>query len=371
MGKWDMVAFDDAIIDITRLAIKINKEDYLSEGQYQIIDQGKKYLAGYSNDAKGLCHDVPAIIFGDHTRILKYIDEPLFIGADGVKLLKVKRSDLYPKFVFYFLKSCRVIDTGYNRHYKWLKEFQVPLPPFSVQVQIADVLDRASALIEKRKAQIKKLDLLEKSQFIEMFGDSVTNPKGWKVCILSDIASSRLGKMLDAKQQTGKTTFKYLANINVQWFRFELSELKEMDFSETDQKEFELKKGDLLICEGGEVGRCAIWNDDIQPCYFQKALHRVRCCKDIILPEYMSRWFYFRAKYNGFEDIIGQATIAHLPGVKLKKLYIPVPPIALQHKYADFIQKVETQRSLLQQSLAKLEQNNKSLIQKCFRGEVL
>ena len=83
--------------------------------------------------------------------------------------------------------------------------------------------------------------------------------------------------MLDAKQQTGKYSYPYLANFNVQWFNFNVDNLNQMDFNEAEQKEFELRDGDLLVCEGGEIGRCAVWHNEIQPCFFQKALHRVRC----------------------------------------------------------------------------------------------
>ncbi|MEA5004518.1 MAG: restriction endonuclease subunit S [Christensenella sp.] len=370
MGKWEYIQFNDAIDDVTKYATKIKKEEYLNQGDYQIIDQGKDSIGGYVCSPDGLYEDVPVIVFGDHTRVFKYVESPLFIGADGVKLLKVKHNDLNVRFVYYYFKSRRVIDTGYNRHFKWLKEFEIPLPPILVQQQIADVLDRASALIEKRKAQIEKLDLLAKSQFIEMFGDPVTNPKGWDIRRLSEIATSRLGKMLDTKQQTGNYRYPYLANFNVQWFRFDFSELNEMDFNEADRQEFELKKGDLLVCEGGEVGRCAIWEEEVKECYFQKALHRIRCNKEIIIPKYLSRWFQFRSQYNKFEDIVGQATIAHLPGVKLKKLQIMVPPIYIQNQFADFIRQIEKQQSLLQQSLTQLKQNYKSLMQKCFWGEI-
>jgi len=171
MGKWEMLAFDDAIKDVTKVATKIKKEDYLPHGKYQIIDQGKEYSSGYTNNSNGLYSDVPAIVFGDHTRILKYIDKPLFLGADGVKLLKTRSNDLNTKFAYYYLLSCHVIDTGYNRHFKWLREFKIPLPTISAQQKIVDVFDYASALIEKRKAQIERLDLLIKSKFIELFGN--------------------------------------------------------------------------------------------------------------------------------------------------------------------------------------------------------
>jgi len=317
---------------------------------------------------------VGRVVFFDNA-----IDD-VYLCNNFTQILRINQSMAFPKYIFLFLfylhkngitELMQNKTTGIrNLQVKRYMALEIPLPPLQVQQQVADLLDRASALIEKRKAQIEKLDLLIKAQFIEMFGDPVTNPKGWEIRTLSDITTSRLGKMLDAKQQTGKSSFSYLANYNVQWFRFELSALNEMDFSEADQKEFELKKGDLLVCEGGEVGRCAIWNDEIPSCYFQKALHRVRCNKEIILPEYLARWFYNRAKYNRFKDIIGQATIAHLPGVKLKQLRIPVPSLTLQNKFADFFQQVEAQKSQLKKSLDKLELNYKSLMQKCFRGEI-
>ena len=114
-------------------------------------------------------------------------------------------------------------------------------------------------------------NLIFKSQFIELFGDPISNSKSLPIKQLSELASSRLGKMLDAKKQTGKHRHPYLANFNVQWFYFDFSTLNQMDFDEADQIEFSLENGDLMVCEGGEVGRCAIWRGEIKHCYFQKA----------------------------------------------------------------------------------------------------
>ena len=165
---------------------------------------------------------------------------------------------------------------------KTLSETEIPLPPIDEQRKIAAILDKVSDLIAKRQQQLDKLDEAVKARFVEMFGDVIQNTKLWPQYIFSDITTSRLGKMLDAKQQTGMCQYPYLANFNVQWFRFELDNLNEMDFNEADRIEFELRDGDLLVCEGGEIGRCAVWHNEIQPCYFQKALHRVRCKKEIV-----------------------------------------------------------------------------------------
>ena len=181
------------------------------------------------------------------------------------------------------------------------------------QKSIAEILNKMDSLISLRKQQIAKLDELVKARFVEMFGNIIRNDKSWPIHNFSDIASSRLGKMLDAKQQTGKYSYPYLANFNVQWFNFNVDNLNQMDFNEAEQKEFELRDGDLLVCEGGEIGRCAVWHNEIQPCFFQKALHRVRCNRQLVQPDYLAWWFKYNCNHGGFAEIAGaKATICLL-----------------------------------------------------------
>mgnify|MGYP000065396979 CR=1 FL=1 len=172
-----------------------------------------------------------------------------------------------------------------------------------------------------------------------MFGDPVENEKGWPIYRFSEVAASRLGKMLDKRKQTGLWQRKYLANANVQWFSFDLQNLNQMDFDEADQKEFELHDGDLLVCEGGEIGRCAIWRGELSDCYFQKAIHRVRCNTEMLLPEYLGHSFYYHSQKNGFSDVVSsKSTIAHLPGDKLKAMRIIVPPMEIQKRFVAFLE---------------------------------
>lgn len=250
---------------------------------------------------------------------------------------------------------------------KTLSETEIPLPPIDEQRKIAAILDKVSDLIAKRRQQLDKLDEMVKARFVEMFGDVIQNTKLWPQYIFSDITTSRLGKMLDAKQQTGMCQYPYLANFNVQWFRFELDNLNEMDFNEADRIEFELRDGDLLVCEGGEIGRCAVWHNEIQPCYFQKALHRVRCKKEIVLPDYLAWWFKYNCDNKGFAAIEGaKATISHLPGAKLKALLVSVPPIEQQKQFATFVEQTEKSKTTISRSLEKLETLKKALMQEYF-----
>ena len=274
----------------------------------------------------------------------RVIVSPLYVvfgvsdRLDRQYLLHYLKSDM----MLSFIKEYATGSVRDNLKLADLGEFPINLRPVEEQRQIAATLDKIDDLIAKRRQQLDKLDELVKSRFIEMFGDVIRNSKAWQMRVFEDVAASRLGKMLDAKQQTGKYSYPYLANFNVQWFRFNIENLNQMDFDEDDRAEFELKDGDLLVCEGGEIGRCAVWHNEIQPCFFQKALHRVRCNRQIIHPDYLAWWFKYNCDYDGFTAIAGsKATIAHLPGIKLKQLQVAVPPIELQEQFATFVEQTD------------------------------
>ncbi len=159
-----MEAFNDIFEDCTSLGKKIPKDDYLEEGKHIVIDQGQNIVAGYTNLEDGLFEDVPAIIFGDHTRIIKYVDEPFFLGADGVKLLKAKKENANYKYLYYALKNARIPDTGYNRHFKWLKEVSIQYPSPEKQKEVVQVLDKLSSIIDDRTKELAYLDGLIKAR---------------------------------------------------------------------------------------------------------------------------------------------------------------------------------------------------------------
>lgn len=248
-----------------------------------------------------------------------------------------------------------------------LLAYTVPLPDISEQEHILNVVHKTLKVISGRTEEISLLDDLVKARFVEMFGDVIRNSKSWEIRVLADIASSRLGKMLDTKQQTGECSYPYLANFNVQWFRFNTENLNQMDFNEEDRIEFELQNGDLLVCEGGEIGRCAVWHNEIQPCFFQKALHRVRCNRQIVHPDYLGWWFKYNCDYDGFATIAGaKATIAHLPGVKLKQLRVAIPPLELQEQFAAFVNQTDKSKAVIQKALDEIQLLFDSLMQEYF-----
>lgn len=152
----------------------------------------------------------------------------------------------------------------------------------------------------------------------------------WNIRRLGDICTSELGKTRDEKRNKG--TFRpYLCAINVQWDRFDLSELKEMRFEDDEYDRYTIRKGDLVICEGGDIGRAAIWDNE-QPIYYQNALHRVRFVKGI--DARFNLYYFMYLKQTGILDgRYGKGvTIKHLVKSTLVSIPVPVPPIVEQQR---------------------------------------
>jgi type I restriction enzyme S subunit len=251
-----------------------------------------------------------------------------------------------------------------------LKKVKVFLPPLPTQKRIAQILDQADALRRKDAELLAYYDKLVESVFLEMFGDVLKNTKKWKVVPFGKISTSILGRMLDKKRETGMYLKPYLKNTNVKWFNFNLEELPEMDFDEKAQKKYDLKFGDILICEGGEIGRAAIWKNEIEECYFQKALHRVRVNEKEVNQDFLVRLLYFYSQFGGFDKLATSATIAHLTGQKLKQLPIPLPPIDLQLKFASILKNIRQQQKIAKAAQVQSENLFQSLLQKAFKGEL-
>lgn len=294
----------------------------------------------------------------------------------GVFVIRDKSNKLTVRYLYhYFLapEFRRVVDgkltgcTIAHLNQQVLVSLPINIPPLAEQKRIAGELDRICELKKNAEERLALMDQLVKSKFVEMFGDVTQNEKGWQVAKFGDVTDSRLGKMLDAKKQTGLHKRKYLANFNVQWFKIDTSELHEMDFDEADRKEFALKDGDLLVCEGGESGRCCVWRNQVADCYYQKALHRVRCHSDKLNPDFLSYWFLMSCVGHAFDHIIGaKATIAHLPGVKLKALDITIPPLSLQREFAAFVESVDKTKAALKETIATMETLYKERLQEYF-----
>ncbi|MFO1315867.1 MAG: restriction endonuclease subunit S [Burkholderiales bacterium] len=156
-------------------------------------------------------------------------------------------------------------------------------------------------------------------------------PEHWMVPAVGHRYEVALGKMLDEKRISGEHLAPYLRNVDVQWDHVNVQDLPEMDFRPSERERYRLKAGDLLVCEGGEVGRAAIWNDQLPECYYQKALHRLRPTRpDRDCPRFMYYLLHSAVASGIFTDGGGKSTIAHLPAETLRAYRLPFPDVAEQ-----------------------------------------
>ena len=369
MSAWATCAVRDSFIRIkVGRKHQIPARDIALTGEFPVVDQGQELIAGYCDDQEKLIDfDLPLVIFGDHTRCFKYVDFPFVLGADGTKVL-VPNKDIYdPKFYYFGLLALEIPSRGYNRHFKTLKERSLPRPPLPEQKKIAHVLSTVQRAIEAQERIIQTTTELKKTLMHKLFTEGLRNepqkqteigliPESWELISIEDLFETQLGKMLSRKSKVGDSPKPYLRNKNVQWGRIDTGDMLQMDFNDREMEKFQLRKGDLLVCEGGEVGRTALWDGSINECYYQKALHRLRPKTKQITNEYMAHWMMFAFLHTNTYGVTGtRTTIAHLPEIKLKPLLVPTPSPEEQKKIAQAlafidkkITKARTKRVCLQ-----------------------
>ncbi|MBK6618007.1 MAG: hypothetical protein IPG31_06445 [Nitrosomonas sp.] len=200
-------------------------------------------------------------------------------------------------------------------------------------------------------------------------------PEGWGWFLMGDVClESILGKMLDKEKNKGELK-PYLRNINVRWGKFSLDDLLEMRFEESEYVRFGLKDGDLVICEGGEPGRCAVWRKELgQDMQIQKALHRVRFA-DSMNSSFVQMYFELCASNRRLEKMFTGTTIKHLTGEKLARMAVPICSIneqarillALEYKLSETDQLDQTITTSLQQA----EALRQSILKKAFSGQLV
>lgn len=175
----------------------------------------------------------------------------------------------------------------------------------------------------------------------------------WPTVRLGDHVDSSLGKMLDANKNKG-TLAPYLGNSNVRWGQFDLDDLAQMKFESHEAERYGIRDGDLIVCEGGEPGRCAIWREQIPGMKIQKALHRVRA-KPSLSNRYLFYWFMLAGRTGQLEPYFTGTTIKHLTGKALAELKVQLPPIAEQHAIAATLGALDDRIDNLRQTSATLQ----------------
>jgi type I restriction enzyme S subunit len=205
--SWDWIEFPKAIRKTKVGRIQQIFSSYIkTTGRFPVVDQGQDFIAGYSDDEhKVISDDLPLVIFGDHTRSVKYVDFPFIIGADGTKLLKPDTELFDPKFFYYAMLDLNIPNRGYNRHFTLLREKSLPRPEKDEQRKIATVLGLVQRAIEQQERLIALTKELKKALLHKLFTEGLRGepqkqteigpvPESWEVKSIGDLFKFSSGK---------------------------------------------------------------------------------------------------------------------------------------------------------------------------------
>jgi type I restriction enzyme S subunit len=271
----------------------------------------------------------------------------------------------------------------------------IPIPEVTPDEQqaIAAFLDRETAKIDALISKREQLIALLDEKRAALISRAVTNgldrsvpmkdsgiewlgkiPAHWLTPPLYARYQVQLGKMLDSKRITGTRLAPYLRNVDVQWDSIGIEDLPKMDFSESDRERFALRRGDLLVCEGGEVGRTAVWHGELEECYYQKAIHRLRPKNGEDWPRYFFYVMYAASKLGVFRATGNPNTIDHLTAEKLRAHRFPFPPSHEQSDIVEFLDRRVREVQKLQlkchESIGTLQEFRTALISAAVTGKI-
>lgn len=356
--------FDEVFEDVTKRGTKIKTDEYRLSGKHQIIDQGQEQVAGYTDLEDGVFENIPAIIFGDHTRIVKYVDQPFFLGADGVKVLRSRFKDANYRYLYYALKSVKIPNTGYNRHFKWLKEAKIYYPNSEEQSKIVLILDEISSVIEHRQQELQKLDELVKSRFVELFGDPISNPKGWK----KDKAESHIDLLSGypfQSEQYVNDGINICGGLIIMPQKIQWQDCRHWP-SVDGYEDYLLAEDDIVmaldrpwISEGFKIAQV---DSTHLPALLIQRTARIRGID-------VNQQYLFHCFVNGGFDKHSNVTgslVPHISAKDIRSFEILLPPIKLQKQFAAFVKQVDKSKVAVQKALDEAQLLFDSLMQKYF-----
>lgn len=304
-----------------------------------------------------------------------------FLINQRVGVVRLKNENVPINYLFSFLKSktVTILHDAFgaaqpNISPKDLLNYEINIDKYVSMKAIAEKLDKVSGLIEKRKAQIEKLDLLIKSRFIEMFGDLILNPYGWKIVNITEVISGKVTNGFFAKRDeyidNGNVSILGVANIINRMYS-NVEDLPRTNGTPSDIQKFEVRYGDMLFCRSSLVaegiGKASIVPQDVPPnTLFECHVIRLPLDLDKCVPEFMqvlSTTDYFRSQ------VISQSKTATMTTIGqdgILKTMIILPPIENQKQFLEFVKQTNKSKLEIQKSLEKLETLKKSLMQQYF-----
>ena len=353
-----MRSFEDCIEKVS-YGNKIQRTEYLSEGKYPVVSQESKLVNGFwNNEADVFDVDKPVIVFGDHTRTLKFIDFSFVLGADGAKIIKPK-SFVDSKFFYYFLQANPLGEKGYARHYRFLKELNLNVPPLPIQQKIVAKLDAIFAEINKASAVAEANAKNAEALFSQVL-NNLENEYDGAVKELGECVELLSGFAFKSNEYSNsETDIPLLRGDNLNPKNIDFSEAKRFDRSRFDEYfKFSLATNDIvlgmdrpLISAGLRIAK--VQSKDVPSLLVQRVM-RLRCNKNVD-SDFL---FYLLNSTNFIKHLVGEQTglgVPHVSGKTISSFLLKIPTIEIQRK-------IVTKLSAILESLNSYKLANKNIL---------
>lgn len=387
-SKWKKLNIEETL-DKAGLFTKLKSSQYFGNGQFPVIDQGDKFISGYVNDEKLLYKgSLPVIIFGDHTRNIKFIDFPFAAGADGTKILKPL--GIYnPKFYHYYLKSLQVPNLGYSRHFSILKEIEFPLPPLAEQNRIVAKLDSLFAQLESIKTSMAKIPVLLKNFRQQVLTQAVTGKltkewrennklKKWKYELAKDCCEKVQsgGTPKGSKFEDSGIPFLKVYNIVNNKINFEYNpQYVSEEIQNSQIKKSITYPGDIVMnIVGPPLNKIAIIPNDYAEWNLNQAITLFRV-KEYVINKFL--YFFFcegssvKSLINETKGVVGQINISLS---QCRDFLIPIPSFQEQEEIVSRVESLFAKADRIEEKYKKLKGKieilPQTILYKAFKGEL-
>lgn len=379
---WEVLGFEDAITKKRIKVGKIKQKEYKRIGEYPVIDQSQNYIAGYTDEKDKLYQGVlPVIIFGDHTRIFKFVDFPFVTGADGVKVILTDNSKFDSKFFYYAMLELKIESRGYNRHYPLLREKKISHPPILEQQKIARVLGKIQQATEQQDKIIEATKNLKKSLMQKLFTEGIGRtefketeigqiPKNWEVVRLGNVGDFQYGYTASAKEKPVGPKFLRITDIKSE-ARIFWGEVPYCTIKENELSKYKLVDGDILVARiGATTGKTCIIKNSPEAVFASYLIRFQVKRSDDALPLFL---YYFTNSPIYWDQINANKEGKLKKGVSasfLKVLRIPLPSLPEQQQIAHILSTVDKKIEAEEKRKATPKELFKTMLNKLMTGEI-
>ena len=378
---WEILPFTDCLKKVkAKKKSSIPKRDYQESGEFPVIDQGASFVAGWTDSTESIISDnLPVVVFGDHTRVFKYVDFPFALGADGTKLLYPNEDILYPRFFHYALLNLNVPNKGYNRHYRYLQDFSVVHPPLPEQRAIAHILQTIQEAKATRQHEIA-LERERKAALMDYLFSHGTKgeprkdteigeiPESWEVVKLGNHCYKPDYGYTESANDAPVGPKKFLRITDIQNDVVNWETVPYCVCSDETKEKYLLKTGDIVIARiGATTGKAYIVND-CPEAVFASYLIRVRT-KDNLLPTFLAQYL----RTNNYWKQINQSKGGRLKGGVnipiLNNLVLPLPNSSEQQQIFKTLQACDTKIAALEQEAQHLDELFHAMLEELMTGQ--